>query len=266
MKKTALVVLSAVTLLQFGRAPAIVNGTPADQGEYPFMAAVYAGSSPEYFHCGGSLVAPTIVVSAAHCVFDLLDNAILTLPMDVLSQKLKVFIGQTNVESDDGERLTVRRVTSFPDANLDTVPDIDLVVLELAQASQAPPIRYATPADAALYPDGVDSIVIGWGATSEGGPLSDVLLEAVVPVVSDEACSSAYDGRTVPATEVCAGFDEGGTDTCQGDSGGPMMVADGDEFVLVGVTSWGDGCARPNKPGVYAEVAAASSFIDSFID
>jgi secreted trypsin-like serine protease len=265
MRRTLVVVVGIVMVLAPGRAPAIVNGTPAAAGEYPWQVAIYTGTTPERFHCGGSLVAPTIVVSAAHCVLELLDNAIATLPVDALSQKLKAFIGETDLRSDQGERIPVRWVTSFPDANLDLAPDVDLAVLELARPSAAIPIRYATPSDVGLYPDGTTSIITGWGATSEGGPLSAILLEATVPVVADPECGSAYPGQVDGETMVCAGFEQGGTDTCQGDSGGPMMVQDGGELVLVGVTSWGEGCARAGKPGVYSEVAAASDFIDSFI-
>jgi len=105
--------------------------------------------------------------------------------------------------------------------------------------------------------------VAGWGATSEGGAGSDRLKEVALPIVSDAQCAAHYGSSTVAATEVCAGYPEGGQDSCQGDSGGPFMVRNGGSWLLAGIVSWGDGCARPGVPGVYAEVGALASFIDS---
>ncbi len=84
-----------------------------------------------------------------------------------------------------------------------------------------------------------------------------LLQKATVPIVSDAKCAAAYGTSFDAATMVCAGYDQGGTDTCQGDSGGPLVVAG----KLAGITSWGEGCARPGKYGVYTRVSAVSSFI-----
>lgn len=83
-----------------------------------------------------------------------------------------------------------------------------------------------------------------------GGEQSDHLMKVGVPITTDEECSTAYGESYKPEGMVCAGVPEGGKDSCQGDSGGPMVV----ENKLVGVVSWGEGCARPGKPGVYARV------------
>ena len=96
--------------------------------------------------------------------------------------------------------------------------------------------------------------IVGWGVTSEGGEPPDVLQEAQVPMTTDAYCAGAYDDFDA-STMVCAGYPQGGVDTCQGDSGGPMFgrAATG-ELRVVGATSFGEGCARPGKPGVYARV------------
>ena len=87
---------------------------------------------------------------------------------------------------------------------------------------------------------------------------SDDLRAAQVPIIADSACGSGsvYGGRFDPSTMVCAGYLSGGVDACQGDSGGPLqsLLAAGG-FRLVGITSWGEGCAQPNAPGVYTRVA-----------
>ena len=87
-----------------------------------------------------------------------------------------------------------------------------------------------------------------------------------MPFVSDTTCnsSSMYNGDIIPTDEICAGYTAGGVDTCQGDSGGPMFRRDAaNAWIQVGIVSWGDGCARPNKPGVYTQVSYFSSTIAS---
>jgi secreted trypsin-like serine protease len=98
--------------------------------------------------------------------------------------------------------------------------------------------------------------VLGWGRVAEGGPPSRYLMAATVPVVADADCATAYT-RFSADSMVCAGYPQGGVDTCQGDSGGPMIAAG----LLVGIASWGDGCARPGKPGVYTRVARYADLI-----
>lgn len=112
-----------------------------------------------------------------------------------------------------------------------------------------------------MWAPGVFADITGWGATAQGGPRSDNLKGASVPIVSDPSCQSSYDGDFDPATMICAGYADGGVDTCQGDSGGPLEsplasgALDGATYRLVGITSWGIGCAQPGFPGVYARVA-----------
>jgi secreted trypsin-like serine protease len=108
--------------------------------------------------------------------------------------------------------------------------------------------------------------IAGWGANRENGAQQRYLLKATVPFVSDTTCNSAsmYHGEVVPSDEICAGYTQGGVDTCQGDSGGPMFRRDaGNAWIQVGIVSWGDGCARPNKPGVYSQVSTFAANIKS---
>ena len=114
--------------------------------------------------------------------------------------------------------------------------------------------------------EGPNFQIMGWGADSEGGEQQTKLLTAEVPYVDDEACQGAYSNLD-PAGELCAGLiDEGGVDTCQGDSGGPMVNLSGGEPVQVGIVSWGEGCARPGKPGVYAQVSNWNADITAALD
>jgi trypsin len=109
-------------------------------------------------------------------------------------------------------------------------------------------------AGTALWAPSTLEDIVGFGTTSEGGDLPDTLQKAKVPITTDAYCAGAYSDFDA-ASMVCAGYPQGGTDTCQGDSGGPMFGRDAaGALKVVGATSFGEGCARPNKPGVYARV------------
>ena len=129
---------------------------------------------------------------------------------------------------------------------------------KLSQASTKTPVKVAGAADRNIWDPGDLETIVGWGVTEEGGEAPDVLQEANVPITTDAYCANAYDSSFDPETMVCAGFPQGGVDTCQGDSGGPMFgTSNAGGLRVVGSTSWGEGCARPGKPGVYARVADA---------
>ncbi|KAJ4432547.1 hypothetical protein ANN_21170 [Periplaneta americana] len=118
----------------------------------------------------------------------------------------------------------------------------------------------AIPLETGSVSAGTSAVVSGWGTTSEGGSASTTLRQVAVPIVSDSSCNSAYSSYGgITARMICAGYTSGGKDACQGDSGGPL-VANGK---LIGIVSWGAGCARPNYPGVYTKVSALRSWISS---
>ena len=152
----------------------------------------------------------------------------------------------------DGERVPVSSVVAHPNYNLSAGYDISL--LRLSRNSTKPPVKVAGAGDSALWSAGTMENIVGWGVTEEDGSGPAILQEAQVPVTTDSYCGKAYsdfDARTM----LCAGFPEGGVDTCQGDSGGPMFGGSGTGLRVVGSTSFGEGCARPGKPGVYGRVA-----------
>ena len=121
-------------------------------------------------------------------------------------------------------------------------------------ASVKAPTKVAGAAEGGLWAPSTMETIAGWGTTSEGGSAPSVLQEAQVPITTDDYCSGAYDDFE-STTMVCAGYPQGGVDTCQGDSGGPMFGrATTGELRVVGATSFGEGCARAGKPGVYARV------------
>ncbi|CCH34267.1 serine protease [Actinosynnema sp. NPDC047251] len=233
----AFVVALVLALAGAGAAsadPRVVGGSRVSIGDHPW--AVYLADSSGNQFCGGTLVAPTKVLTAAHCTGAFAPTI------------ARVVVGREDkTDARQGEALPVVGVWRHP-AHQSAERGSDVAVVTLGRATSASPLGLAD--DPALYEAGTAAVALGWGRTSEQGATSRYLRGVTVPVVSDESCAASY-SLFRPEAMVCAGVPEGGLDTCQGDSGGPL-VAGGR---LIGVTSWGEGCARKGKPGVYARVS-----------
>ncbi len=251
----------AVFLAFASPADAIVGGGPADANEYPYVANVNNGIGS----CTGSLVAPKWVITAGHCVTVLGIGGVptqATLP----GASFSVTLGTNKTNGDGGKVYGVTGVHVAPGYSASNGTGSDVGLLELDKAAEVAPVKIAAPSEASIWEPGDQLTIAGFGVTEEDGDAPKLLQEAVVPRVSDEKCATAYSDTTPvlgnafdPATALCAGFDEGGKDTCQGDSGGPLLapLAAGG-FRLVGSTSYGEGCARENRPGVYGRLAEGS--------
>jgi len=140
--------------------------------------------------------------------------------------------------------------------------------LELTGDSKARAACLPTAADVSSYTAaGTKFVVSGWGTTKQGGDQPDVLHSAVVPHISDAVCSAGQYSGQITNQMMCAGHLAGGIDSCQGDSGGPLTWVNPStsKVTLVGVVSWGFGCAQPNLPGVYAEVTSVLSWMNNYI-
>ncbi len=234
------------------RIPLIVGGSVVNDNRYPWMAALVDSGEPDAStgqFCGGSLIAPDWVLTAAHCV------------EDVNAAGANVLLGQRNLTDNNGERIAVERIIVHPDYNAQGYPDIAL--MQLADASAAPVISLPSFNNPAPN-DGEISTVTGWGQVSENGPATNELRESSMPVVDHSTCNSAYNNEINRTAMVCAGTPSGDKDSCYGDSGGPLFVKRNNEFVQAGVVSFGEACGLAGVPGVYARVSSYYDWISSY--
>lgn len=227
----------------------IVGGTLAESGAYPWMVHLSRG-------CGGALIAPRVVLTAAHCV-----------PGTGYDSSITVTAGASDLHSPDAVRVKSRYVRRAPAFREATKGD-DWALIRLAEELDLPTLRVT--ADGAF--DRGTFTVLGWGATREGSPSQQRhLREVAVPYVSDRACAKAYRDAGygfVNKEMLCAGDTrKGGVDACQGDSGGPLVRRDNaGGWVQVGIVSWGHGCARRAYPGVYTQVSTFAADIAHEVD
>ncbi|KAH8299564.1 hypothetical protein KR044_003017 [Drosophila immigrans] len=212
----------------------IVGGETTNIREYPHQVSMrYRGNH----RCGGSILNSNVIVSAAHCVNTLTSVANLT-----------IFIGINNIFFPEGQELPVRKFIIHENyRTLNNDYDVALLFLDgdIKYNEAAQPIALATE-----RPENDTVVTVtGWGTTTEGGYLAAELQKVNVNVVDNSACKSAYP-IMLTSRMLCGGVTGGGKDACQGDSGGPLIFNN----TLLGIVSWGSGCARPTKPGVYAAV------------
>jgi len=234
----AVLALTLSSVVPANADPKIVGGgVVEDVSVYPWMVALVTPTGNQF--CGGALIAADTVLTAAHC------TARLTV------DDLLVVGGRVDLTKRQGIVSKVTRIGVNP-GYVSAKGGADSSLVTLAKPMPYETVPLAHKADANLYAAGTRGTVLGWGATSEGGPQSLVLREVRVPVMSDDDCQAAYPNDYKASSMFCAGVVTGGLDACQGDSGGPFIVAG----KLTGIVSWGVGCARKGSPGVYTRVAA----------
>ena len=262
MRRFAPVLITLTALLALpGGAAAIVGGGPAPEGEFPYTANVNIGGAAS---CTGTLVAPTWVVTAGHCVSA---TGVAGVPTGATmpASSFTVTLGTVKTDGSGGEMHAVKSVHVDPNYAATNGTGSDVGLLELSDPAKVTPVKIAAESEQAIWGAGKALTIVGYGVTMEDGDQPDALQFAEVPRVDDATCAKDYSDTTPvvgnafdPKTAICAGLPQGGKDTCQGDSGGPILAPLGGGFRLVGSTSYGEGCAREGRPGVYGRLAQGS--------
>ncbi|XP_043925383.1 coagulation factor XII isoform X2 [Protopterus annectens] len=231
----------------------IVGGMVALPASHPYIAAVYMATD----FCGGSLISPCWVLTAAHC-----------LAKRPLVSQMHVVLGQEQFNRSNENSITFEVQSYIVHDNFDYSTfnnDIALIQLRKKDGSCAPVSNFiqpiCLPEPYTNPPANINCEVAGWGHThEEAEEYAQNLQEASIPIITEIECNApeAYASK-VTENMICAGFLEGQTDSCQGDSGGPLVCEVNGRMYLYGIVSWGDGCANINRPGVYTKV---SQYID----
>ena len=225
----------------------IVGGTEAKEGDFPYIVSLQADGFGHF--CGGSLIADKGVLTAAHCVDGGVDS---------------VFIGlHDRNNSSSAEKFKVVKIYVHPQNN-PSIMDYDFALLELSQNSSFKPVALNETEISFSASKPVFAVTAGWGTTSSGSSsLPAILRQVSIPLVTTAQCNAAASyGGEITSSMICAGYKQGGKDSCQGDSGGPLVVTKSDgTTLLAGVVSWGEGCARKDKYGVYGKVSAVTNWI-----
>jgi secreted trypsin-like serine protease len=247
--------------------PKIIGGTTTTISSAPWMAQLwYDDGAGNSFFCGGTVVSPSKILTAAHCVagYDWATNGAIVTGTDQLPTANTD--GSANLHG--GTVTGLWRQWSNPQYDHPAF-DNDVAVLTLDVPVTAKPLPITTASDSASYVTGTNGTVYGWGRTSSGSQdISQTLRKATLPVAANTACSTVYGSTFVAGHMVCAGApasgaDAGTTATCNGDSGGPLVVAG----KIVGVVSWGvEDCVEKGTYSVFSRVGAYVGAINPRID
>uniref|UniRef100_A0A8C8D0F1 Enteropeptidase n=1 Tax=Oncorhynchus tshawytscha TaxID=74940 RepID=A0A8C8D0F1_ONCTS len=234
------------------RTVRVVGGTDSRKGAWPWMVSLYFRGRHV---CGATLIDNEWLVTAAHCVYG----------KNIHLSNWEAVLGLHSQDSVDVLPSQTRKVDHIimnKHYNRRT-KDADIAMMHLQTnvnfTDNIQPI--CLPGSGQQFEAGMKCFITGWGAEVEQGTSANVLQQAVLPLVSRSECQKLLPEYNITARMVCAGYSEGGVDSCQGDSGGPLMCEEDGHWVQVGVISFGVGCGRPQRPGVYALVSQFTDWV-----
>ncbi|XP_054263272.1 protein masquerade isoform X2 [Macrosteles quadrilineatus] len=244
------------------RGGRVVGGEDADPAEWCWQAALI--NSLNQYLCGGALIGTQWVLTAAHCVTNIVRSG----------DAIYVRVGDHDLTRKYGSpgAQTLRVATTYIHHNHNSQTlDNDIALLKLhGQAELRDGVcLVCLPARGVSHTAGKRCTVTGYGYMGEAGPIPLRVREAEIPIVSDAECIRKINAVTekifiLPASSFCAGGEEG-NDACQGDGGGPLVCQDDGFYELAGLVSWGFGCGRVDVPGVYVKVSSFIGWINQII-
>uniref|UniRef100_A0A6J0TLP5 Plasma kallikrein isoform X3 n=1 Tax=Pogona vitticeps TaxID=103695 RepID=A0A6J0TLP5_9SAUR len=224
----------------------IVGGMNAFPAEWPWQVSLHVKLSTQSHMCGGSIIRDQWILTAAHCTEDLLITQVWRIYSGILKQSeinentsvfkvQEIIVHPKYVASEQGYDIALMK--------LDRPMNFSALQQPLCLPSEEINTKYD------------ECWVTGWGYTKETGQIEDTLQKVKIPLISNEECQNQYQDYRITEKMLCAGYAEGARDACKGDSGGPLSCKYQNKWYLAGITSWGEGCARPGQPGVYTNVA-----------
>lgn len=243
---------------ELGAQASIVGGEPVSSGALPFLAFIIGGEGEEAGTCTGSLVSPTLILTAAHCLLNEEGTAYRA------PASFEVYVGITTLSEAATHRSTVSRIAVDPNYRIfKGIPlGHDAGLIELSSPVTQAPVALAT---SEIWHGGADALQVGWGDTyAEQPELTEELLMASTVVQSRRFCQNRYGASFHPLAELCTLDYPGyvGT-TCQGDSGGPLLVVRDRQWVVIGITSFGVVGCPTDQPIIYTRADAEASWIQA---
>ncbi|XP_063291834.1 transmembrane protease serine 5 [Pelobates fuscus] len=241
------------------KASRIIGGSDVALGRWPWQVSLYLNNRHV---CGGSIVAHQWIITAAHCVHNYRSPQL---------SSWSIYSGMVSHSSmrQNTPASTVEKIIHHQKYE-ERSHDYDIAMMKLEK-----PLNYSDSVRPVCLPQydqefaaGTECWVSGWGHIHpDSSHMPRSLKEAMVPIISTKKCNSSciYNGDITPRM-LCAGYLDGKVDACQGDSGGPLVCQTDYTWRLVGVVSWGMGCAEPNRPGVYTKIVSFLDWIHNIIE